>query len=274
MLAAPGLEDIPDLARRAGLYVDVADAASTPRRLPTGMDLAAFRIVQEALTNVLKHSGTDRGRVEVTYSADAVAVEVTDGRRGRSPGAARRGDGRPGARALSGCANGLRCTGASSAQGRCPGRGYRSQRPAARPGPRRDDLRRDRRRPGPGASRVPCPGQHRAPTSEVVGEAGTGQEAVAVARRTRPDVVLMDIRMPKMDGIEATEHILAQAPIAQAPIAQAPIAQARGPRVMILTTFDLDEYVFAALRAGASGFLLKDTPPEDLLAAIRVMASR
>jgi DNA-binding NarL/FixJ family response regulator len=97
-----------------------------------------------------------------------------------------------------------------------------------------------------------------APDLRVVGEAGTGQEAVAVARRARPDVVLMDIRMPKMDGIEATEHILAQPP---------------RPRVMILTTFDLDEYVFAALRAGASGFLLKDTPPEDLLAAIRVIAA-
>jgi DNA-binding NarL/FixJ family response regulator len=97
-----------------------------------------------------------------------------------------------------------------------------------------------------------------APDLRVVGEAGTGQEAVEVVRRARPDVVLMDIRMPKMDGIEATRHILAQAP---------------RPRVMILTTFDLDEYVFAALRAGASGFLLKDTPPGDLLAAIRVIAA-
>jgi DNA-binding NarL/FixJ family response regulator len=97
-----------------------------------------------------------------------------------------------------------------------------------------------------------------APDLQVVGEAGTGQEAVEVALRERPDVVLMDIRMPKMDGIEATRQIITQAP---------------GPRVMILTTFDLDEYVFAALRAGASGFLLKDTPPDDLLAAIRVIAS-
>jgi DNA-binding NarL/FixJ family response regulator len=97
-----------------------------------------------------------------------------------------------------------------------------------------------------------------APDLRVVGEAGTGQEAVEAARQARPDVVLMDIRMPKMDGIEATRHILAQDP---------------SPRVMILTTFDLDEYVFAALRAGASGFLLKDTPPGDLLAAIRVIAA-
>ena len=97
-----------------------------------------------------------------------------------------------------------------------------------------------------------------APDLRVVGEAGTGQEAVEAARQARPDVVLMDIRMPKMDGIEATRHILAQDP---------------SPRVIILTTFDLDEYVFAALRAGASGFLLKDTPPGDLLAAIRVIAA-
>jgi prevent-host-death family protein len=92
----------------------------------------------------------------------------------------------------------------------------------------------------------------------VVGEAGTGEEAVEITRRARPDVVLMDIRMPKVDGIEATRRIL---------------ASAVSTRIMILTTFDLDEYVFAALRAGASGFLLKDTPPGDLLAAIRVIAA-
>ena len=97
-----------------------------------------------------------------------------------------------------------------------------------------------------------------APDLRVVGEAGTGEEAVEVARRVRPDVVLMDIRMPKMDGIEATRRIL---------------RPGISTRIMILTTFDLDEYVFAALRAGASGFLLKDTDPGDLLAAIRVIAA-
>jgi DNA-binding NarL/FixJ family response regulator len=97
-----------------------------------------------------------------------------------------------------------------------------------------------------------------APDLRVVGEAGTGEEAVEVVRRLRPDVVLMDIRMPKVDGIEATRRILAPGVTT---------------RIMILTTFDLDEYVFAALRAGASGFLLKDTPPGDLLAAIRVIAA-
>jgi DNA-binding NarL/FixJ family response regulator len=89
---------------------------------------------------------------------------------------------------------------------------------------------------------------------EVVGEAGDGAEAVEHARSLDPDVVLMDIRMPVMDGVEATRRL------------------ADTTKVLILTTFDLDEYVYDALRAGASGFLLKDTPPEDLADAVRVVA--
>ncbi|RSD21951.1 response regulator [Amycolatopsis eburnea] len=96
-----------------------------------------------------------------------------------------------------------------------------------------------------------------APGLEVVGEASDGVEAVALTRREQPDVVLMDVRMPSMDGIEATRRICAESDV----------------RVLMLTTFDLDEYVYAALRAGASGFLLKDTRPADLLAAIEVVAS-
>jgi DNA-binding NarL/FixJ family response regulator len=95
------------------------------------------------------------------------------------------------------------------------------------------------------------------PGFTVVGEAGNGVEAVEAARQTRPDVILMDVRMPVMDGIEATRRITASSDV----------------RALILTTFDLDEYVFAALRAGASGFLLKDTLPADLLTAIRVVAA-
>jgi DNA-binding NarL/FixJ family response regulator len=91
---------------------------------------------------------------------------------------------------------------------------------------------------------------------QVVGEAGNGDEAVRVVRAEEPDVVLMDIRMPGTDGLEATRQI----------------AEATPCRVLILTTFDLDEYVYAALRNGASGFLLKDTPPTELLAAVRVIA--
>jgi DNA-binding NarL/FixJ family response regulator len=94
------------------------------------------------------------------------------------------------------------------------------------------------------------------PGLEVVGEAANGSAAVAAARDSKPDVVLMDVRMPVMDGIEATRQITASTDV----------------RVLILTTFDLDEYVYAALRAGASGFLLKDTLPADLINAIRVVA--
>jgi len=99
-----------------------------------------------------------------------------------------------------------------------------------------------------------------APDLTAVGEASTGAEAVEIATREKPDVILMDIRMPGMDGIEATRQITA-----------AP--ETASTRILVLTTFDLDEYVFAALRAGASGFLLKDTPPGDLLAAVRVVAA-
>ena len=94
---------------------------------------------------------------------------------------------------------------------------------------------------------------------EVVGEAGDGAEAVELVTRERPDVVLMDIRMPGTDGLEATRRITADPRGAET-------------KVLILTTFDLDEYVYEALRAGASGFLLKDTLPDDLLAAVRVVA--
>jgi len=94
---------------------------------------------------------------------------------------------------------------------------------------------------------------------EVVGEAADGREAVAEARRLRPDVVLMDVRMPDVDGIEATRRLLGQ--------------DGTEAKIVMLTTFDMDEYVYDALRAGASGFLLKDVPPEQLVAGIRAVAS-
>jgi DNA-binding NarL/FixJ family response regulator len=95
---------------------------------------------------------------------------------------------------------------------------------------------------------------------EVVGQAADGREAVQIAARLRPDVVVMDVRMPVMDGIEATRQVTAD-------------QGAGAPRVLILTTFDLDEYVFEALRAGASGFALKSRPLEELLSAIRTVAA-
>jgi DNA-binding NarL/FixJ family response regulator len=93
---------------------------------------------------------------------------------------------------------------------------------------------------------------------EVVGEAGDGVEAVAATRRLGPDVVLMDIRMPNLDGLQATKQVM---------------ATGSRSRVLILTTFDLDEYVYQALAAGASGFLLKNAPPEQLIDAVRVVAA-
>jgi DNA-binding NarL/FixJ family response regulator len=97
------------------------------------------------------------------------------------------------------------------------------------------------------------------PDFEIVGEAADGLTAVLAARETQPDVILMDVRMPNVDGLEATRRLLD--------------GKDEGPRILILTTFDLDEYVYEALRAGASGFLLKDTPPEQLVDAIRVVAA-
>jgi DNA-binding NarL/FixJ family response regulator len=96
------------------------------------------------------------------------------------------------------------------------------------------------------------------PDLSIVGEVSNGSEAVAAVRELSPDVVLMDVRMPEMDGIEATRRI---------------VNSDSDARIMILTTFDLDEYVYAALRAGASGFLLKDAPPADVLSGIRSLAS-
>jgi DNA-binding NarL/FixJ family response regulator len=97
------------------------------------------------------------------------------------------------------------------------------------------------------------------PDMRVVGEAADGVDAVEAAARAKPDVALMDIRMPRLDGIEATRRIVARA--------------GEGVRVLILTTFGLDEYVYEALRAGASGFMLKDSPPEELVDAVRVVST-
>ncbi|MDP8908862.1 MAG: response regulator transcription factor [Chloroflexota bacterium] len=96
------------------------------------------------------------------------------------------------------------------------------------------------------------------PDIEVVGEARDGHEAIELAQRRGPDVVLMDIRMPHMNGLEATRRIVTE--------------PGTGPRVLILTTFDLDEYVYEALRSGASGFLLKDDPADQMIAAVRIVA--
>ncbi|WP_314172438.1 response regulator transcription factor [Streptomyces winkii] len=105
---------------------------------------------------------------------------------------------------------------------------------------------------------------------DVVGEAADGAEGVGLCGRTHPDVVLMDVRMPEMDGLEAARRILR--PGAGAGSAGSEGGGTHQPKVLMLTTFDVDDYVYEALRAGASGFLLKDAPPDDLIAAVRIVA--
>jgi DNA-binding NarL/FixJ family response regulator len=100
------------------------------------------------------------------------------------------------------------------------------------------------------------------PDIDVVGEAPDGRQGVEVARSAHPDVVLMDVRMPELDGLAAAREIL-----------HPPVGVTHRPKVLMLTTFDVDDYVYEALRAGASGFLLKDAPPADLIAAVRVVAA-
>ena len=233
----------------AGLPV-VLEIEGEPRPLAAGLDLSAYRIVQEALTNTLKHAGPASATVRLCYGDRDLELRVTDDGRG---GAADRG----------------RC--------RRRARAHRHAR-AGRPVRRRAGGRSEGRRWLRGAGDAPAPDRARMirvllvddqpllrkgfrmvlesePDLEVAGEAADGVEAIAEAARTRPDVVLMDIRMPNLDGVEATRRIAPES------------------KVLILTTFDLDEYVYEALRAGASGFLLKDVPPEDLIAAIRVIAA-
>ncbi|GHC52162.1 response regulator [Streptomyces cinnamoneus] len=100
------------------------------------------------------------------------------------------------------------------------------------------------------------------PDIDVVGDAADGRQGVELSRRAHPDVVLMDVRMPEMDGLEAARRLL-----------DPPPGVVHRPKVLMLTTFDVDDYVYEALRAGASGFLLKDAPPADLIAAVRVVAA-
>ena len=249
----PGLADLDELlerSRAAGLRVELA-VEGEPRPLSQTVDLSAFRIVQEALTNVIKHAGRAHTTVLLGYRGDALELTVTDTRRRRRR--ARPDAGRPRPR--------------RHARARRPVRRHAHRRPARRPrlrGPRRPALRRGAQRMS--KLRVVIADDQPMMRAgfkavleatgniEVVAEAGTGEEAVEAANRHAPDVVLMDIRMPVMDGIEATRRLPRQ-------------------RVLILTTFGLDEYIIDALRAGASGFLLKDAPTEEVVQAVRAVAA-
>jgi DNA-binding NarL/FixJ family response regulator len=255
------LDELVARAEAAGLVVRTR-IEGEPRPLPTGMDLAAFRIVQEALTNVTRHAGPATATVRVAYGQGELTVQVDDDGRGARRG--RRGQRHP--RHARACHRPRRPAGGRSAAGwRVPGaRPAAAGRPPVTP----------ERSAGEGAAvvrvlladdQVLVRAGFRALLDaqdgiEVVGEAGDGEEAVRLAQRLLPDVVLMDIRMPGVDGLAATRTIAADERLA-------------GVRVVVLTTFELDEYVFEALRVGASGFLVKDTEPVELIRAVRAVAS-
>ncbi len=273
-----------------------------PRDLPAVTDLSAYRIIQEALTNAISHAGPATAAVTVHYAADSLAVEVTDTGCGLSSiaeteFAAFLAAGTGVGHGLRGMRERATAAGGVMEIGPLPDRGFRVAarfpldpaapsprplRPSPRqPGPARDGtgrpsldprrLRRQRPAGRPPVIRVVLADDQAliragfrvlieaAGDIEVVGEAVNGEQAVALARAERPDVILMDIRMPEVDGLEATRRIAADGDLA-------------GVKVVILTTFETDEYVYQALRAGAGGFLVKDAEPEELIRAVRVVA--
>ena len=251
------LDSLVARARTAGLPVTVT-VTGEERRLPPEADQAAYRIVQEALTNVSRHAGWP-----AAVSGECVGSPALHAGKPLRPGRRRRRGHRharrhPAARSRAG-------------PGRDARTGVRARRQAS--------GRTTGRRRFPGARRISRAGAllirilladdqalirsgirsllEAEDDIEVVAEAADGQHAVALAAEHRPDIALVDIQMPVLDGLEATRQIVAD-------------ERLDSVRVVILTNFGLDEYIFAALRAGASGFLLKDTQPAELLQALRV----
>ena len=249
----PSLSRIDTLvahARETGLPVDL-EIEGEPVPLPAGVDLTAYRLVQEGLTNAIKHAcGEARRRSGPLRRRPRRDRGVRRRPGGRWRGRRRRRRTRPGGHARARVDLRRRARGGSACRGRVPA-------PSSAPGGDMtlgvliaDDQALMR-----AGFRMILEAE---PDLEVVGEATTGDEAVAEVGRLRPDVVLMDVRMPEMDGIEATRRLL---------------DGNDGTKVVMLTTFDMDEYVYEAFRAGASGFLVKDVPPEQLIAGIRSVAS-
>ncbi len=257
----PGLSELDRLVRQVGsggLEVGLR-IEGDPVPLSPGVDLAAYRIAQEGLTNALRHAHATRADVLVRYSPGHLDIEVEDNGRGltRTEGTHHR-SANGGGQGLVGIRERVALYGGTVELVPSSSGGLRLAVRAAPEGGRDMSIR---------VVIVDDQGMVRAgfrsllagePGLEVVGEADNGEEAVEVVSRLLPDVTLMDIRMPVLDGIAATRQLVA---------AEVPT------KVLVLTTFDLDEYVFEALRAGASGFLLKDAPAEELSAAIRVVAS-
>ena len=248
----PGLGRLDALLeeiRRAGLPVEL-HVAGEPAELPAAIDLSAYRIVQEGLTNALKHARATQARVEIHYAADELRIEVSDdGEAGADAGGNGHG--------LVGIGERVKLYGGEMTSGAAAGGGFRltTSLPLSGYGVMIRVLVADDQSMIRAGFRLLLA---REPDIEVIAEARNGVEAVQQAARFSPTVVLMDIRMPELDGIHATRQILAADAAA---------------RILILTTFDLDEYVYEALQAGASGFVLKDDPPEQLIAALRTVAA-
>ncbi len=213
--------------------------------MPSSLGVATYRIVQEGLTNVIKHAHASHASVQVQIADDLTIVVSDDGVGGNA---------KPG-RGLGGIRERAELHGGHVVHGPGAMGGFevRCTLPLIEVDVIRVAIVDDDALIREGLRMI----VEQAGDLEVVATAGDGEEALRVAREHRPDVMLMDVRMPILDGIEATRQI----------------TETEGaPRVIILTTFELDEYVFEALRAGASGFLLKRTEPEQLVAAIRVVA--
>ncbi len=257
-----GLADLSDLAARLEgtgvdltLRIDLGAAGTAP--LPTAVDATGYRIVQEALTNVMRHAAPTRALVDVRREDGAVVLEVSDD--GTADPSARREPAQGSGNGLRGMRERAAVVGGTLDAGPYDGGGWRvvARLPHDRERGRviRVLLADDQAlvRAGFGVLLRAEDG------IDVVGEAVDGEQAVALAREHAPDVVLMDIRMPRLDGLEATARIVADPALPET-------------RVVVLTTFELDEYVFGALRAGASGFLLKDIEPAALVEAIRTVA--
>ena len=245
-----GLDSLLDEIGRAGLPVELhVDGERFP--LPRAIDLSAYRIVQEGLTNALKHARASHADVTVRYAPDELEIEVRDDGDGAATS-----DGL--GYGLVGVRERVKIYGGEMSAGAATGGGFilSTRLPIEQ---RRamtiQVLVADDQAMVRAGFRMLLANEE---DIEVVAEASNGLEAVDKAARFDPTVVLMDIRMPELDGLQATRRIL---------------AADDGARILILTTFDLDEYVYEALKAGASGFVLKDDPPEQLIAAIRTVAA-